>query len=231
MEGCIIISKDSLSLSQKDSLLDIRLGCVNLLSSMELCVGVGVVICHFPAEVLRGIAHFLSSFLLCSRPLPWGLYGSYWRTASLSGYLNEKKNEDQTQTWLQAGRTTAFDLLLLKCNMIKKEVLELVHLWAWRLFAMQCYCRQTWPIQGGKGGRRYIPAAEGNRYWGLGLQHPFGGHDSIHHSVHLFELFFPMSCVGTAWTIRDWRASCKARLQVQRGKRTHRLKRERVMEH
>ena len=41
MEGCIIISKDSLSLSQKDSLLDIRLGCVNLLLSMELCVGVG----------------------------------------------------------------------------------------------------------------------------------------------------------------------------------------------
>lgn len=62
--------KDSLSLSQKDSLLDVRLGCVNLLLSMELCVGVGVVICHIPAEASRDIEHFLYGFLLCSHPLP-----------------------------------------------------------------------------------------------------------------------------------------------------------------
>lgn len=70
MEGCIIITKDSLPLLQKDSALDVRLGCVNLLLSMELCVGVGVVIRHIPTEVLRVIEHFLSSFLLCSHPQP-----------------------------------------------------------------------------------------------------------------------------------------------------------------
>lgn len=45
-------------------MLDVRLGCVNLLLSMELCVGVGVVIRHIPTEVLRVIEHFLSSLTL-----------------------------------------------------------------------------------------------------------------------------------------------------------------------
>lgn len=67
----------------------------------------------------------------------------FWMKLLLQPGIMRKKNEDQTQTWLQAGRTTAFDLLLLKCNMRKEEVLVLVNLWVWRLFVMQLYCRQA----------------------------------------------------------------------------------------